>query len=250
MKTTSHISILGVRIDNVTFEETLVYALKCLKGKSSNYFTTPNPEITLLAQKNPAYQKILNASALNTPDGTGLIYASKLLKLFGKSKIFLRERVTGTDLTIELIKRSKTYGYKIFFFGASKESNAKTQEFARRYGAHIAGDYSGGDMEDEKLITRINQSKADLVLVALGAPKQELWISKHLKECPHVKLMIGIGGAFDFIAEARVRAPSPLRRLGFEWLYRLIQEPRRIKRIANAVFVFPMKVFLSAISDI
>ncbi|MDP4008112.1 MAG: WecB/TagA/CpsF family glycosyltransferase [Candidatus Peregrinibacteria bacterium] len=236
--------ILGTRIDKVTFEESTQKAIDILHGKSQHYFTTPNPEITLVAAKDKSYQAILNKSSLNIPDGIGLLYASKFLKAINKTDFIIKERVTGTDLTIKLIQLSKTEGFSIFFLGASKKSSEKVVAYAKKQHANIAGSYTD-NLNSKECIATIKKTKPDLLLVAMNFPKQEIWISKNLKALPSVKLSIGIGGAFDFIAEARKRAPRLLRRLGLEWLYRLIQEPRRIKRIFNAVIVFPIKVLLS-----
>lgn len=239
------IYILGTRIDAVTFVEATEKAVKILKGRKQHYFTTPNPEITLAASKDDHYRDVLNKSSLNIPDGMGLLYASKFLKKLGKSDIQLKERVTGTDLAIELIHLSKNENFSIFFLGASSESNAKTIKFAKGHGAKVAGGFTE-DVNSGKCIKAINKVKPDLLLVALNFPRQEKWISANINKLPSVKLAIGVGGAFDFIAQARVRAPLILRKLGLEWLYRLIREPKRIKRIFNAVVVFPIKVLFTS----
>lgn len=238
------IKILGVRIDAVTFKEATDQALDILKGKEQQYFTTPNPEITLEASKNNKYKKILNNSALNIPDGIGLLYASKLLNILGLTKTSLTERVTGTDLTIKLIQLSKEHNFSIFFLGASETSNAQTVEYAKRHNTKVAGSYTD-DIDSQECIDAIKKAKPDLLLVALNFPRQETWIATNLPKLNSVKLAIGVGGAFDFISQTKKRAPLLLQKLGIEWVYRLIQEPRRIKRILNAVIVFPYKVLLS-----
>ena len=242
------IQILGTRVDSITFKQAIEKAISILKGKTQHYFVTPNPEIILEAEKNKKFQKVLNQSTLNTPDGAGLLFAARFLKLSEKSNTTLPERVTGTDLTIKLIQLSKAKGFSIFFLGASEESNEKTVKFAKKHKARVAGNYTGKP-NDPKCLELIKKTKPDLVFVAFGAPAQELWIAKNLSKCKSVKLMIGIGGAFDFIAGTRKRAPTLFQKLGIEWLYRLIQEPRRIKRIFNAVIVFPIKVFINSLKD-
>ncbi|MBT6069172.1 WecB/TagA/CpsF family glycosyltransferase [Candidatus Peregrinibacteria bacterium] len=246
--------ILGTRINAVTFDETIKLAVSILEDKTmsepqkKHYFTTPNPEILLKANKDNSYKEILNGSSLNIPDGTGLIFASYFLKLIGKSNTALRHRVTGSDLTIELIKKSKEHGYGIFLLGASKESNKLTTEFALKTGAKVVGNYTGKP-NDPLCAELIKKSKADLVLIAFGAPAQEFCAVRYLEECPDLKLAIGIGGSFDFIAGTRQRAPHLFQKLGIEWLYRLIQEPRRIKRIINAVIIFPALVLIKSFSS-
>lgn len=239
--------ILGTRIDAVTFAEATEKAIEILKGKKQHYFTTPNPEITLAASKDGHYRDVLNKSSLNIPDGIGLLYAAKLLKLLGKTDVTLKERVTGTDLAIKLIQLSKNENFAIFFLGASSESNAKTIEFAKGHGAKVAGGFTE-DINSEKCMEAINKVKPDLLLVALNFPRQEKWIAANLPKLPSVKLAIGVGGAFDFISQARMRAPLILRKLGLEWLYRLILEPRRLGRIWNATIVFPIKVLFTSLT--
>lgn len=242
------IYILGTRVDAVTFAQATRKAVDILKGKAQYYFATPNPEITLAASKDGQYKDILNKSSLNIPDGMGLLYAAKLLKLLDKTDVTLKERVTGTDLAIKLIQLSKYENFSIFFLGASSESNGKTIEYAKKYGAKVAGGFTE-DLDSTKCFKAINKAKPDLLLVALNFPRQEKWIAANLRKLPSVKLAIGIGGAFDFIAGTRKRAPRFLRALGLEWLYRLFQEPRRFRRIWNATIVFPIKVLLSGNSD-
>lgn len=237
--------ILGTRIDAITFAQARRKAVDILKGKAQHYFTTPNPEITLAASKDGHYRDVLNKSSLNIPDGIGLLYAAKLLKLLGKTDVTLKERVTGTDLAIKLIQLSKNENFSIFFLGASNKSNTKTIEFAKKHGAKVAGGFTE-DLDSAQCLKAINKEKPDLLLVALNFPRQEKWIAANLQKLPSVKLAIGVGGAFDFISQARVRAPLILRKLGLEWLYRLFQEPHRIKRIWNAIIVFPIKVLFTS----
>ena len=239
-----NLHILGICIDAVTFDQAVEKAITTLKGTDQKYFVTPNPEIVLKGHANEQYGKILNGSSLNIPDGTGLLFAAKFLKLFGKSTITLPERVTGVDLTTKLIQLSHSENFSIFFLGASEESNQKTIEFAKKHNAHIAERYTGSPHDPEG-IKLIQKSKPDLVFVAYGAPKQEQWIADNLSKCPSIKLAIGIGGSFDFIAGTRKRAPLLFQKLRIEWLYRLIQEPSRWKRIWNATIVFPFRVFMS-----
>ena len=110
----------------------------------------------------------------------------------------------------------------------------------------IAGTFSGSprDEDAEEIIGKIREAKPHLLLAAFGAPEQDLWISEHLKKLPSVRVAMGVGGTFDFLAGKRRRAPKWMRSIGLEWFYRLLREPKRIKRIFNAVVVFPMLVLL------
>ncbi|MCK9186095.1 WecB/TagA/CpsF family glycosyltransferase [Candidatus Gracilibacteria bacterium] len=236
------IEILGVRFNNVSLEEAADRAIKLAKGNSKTYITTPNPEILLEAIKNPKFFEVLNKSALNVPDGIGILWASKYLS---KRKV-LKERVTGIDLMLEICKKSGAENLKIFLLGASETAGEKAkQHLQEKYpDIKIVGRLSKSPKEeDEKEITEeISRSGADILFVAYGAPKQELWIAKNLQKLSSVKLAIGVGGAFDFIAGTKKRAPKIFRKIGLEWLIRLIQEPKRIKRIWNATIKFPYEI--------
>jgi len=264
------IEILKVRFDNVTNQEALEKALDLIKTGKQTYITTPNPEILLEAENNHGFREVLNNSALNIPDGIGILWASKYLDATKNSKskpikfakwlgsilavpfhpsyirTVLKERVTGIDLMENLCKESVKYGYRIFLLGAKEGTAELTKEILeKRYnGLNIVGTFSGSPkIEDEPpILEKINTATPDILFVAYGAPNQELWIARNLAKMPPVKLAIGIGGAFNFIAGIRKRAPKWMQNLGIEWMYRLIQEPSRIKRIYNATIKFSTKV--------
>lgn len=236
------IEILGVRFDNVSLQEATDKAIKIAKGSAQAYITTPNPEIVVEAVKNPIFLEVLNDSALNVPDGTGILLASRYIS---KRKV-LKERVTGIDLMMEICKRSGNENLKIFLLGASETAGEKAkQRLEEKYpDIKIVGRLSKSPKEeDEKeIIDTINHSGADILFVAFGAPKQELWIAKNLQKLTSIHLAIGVGGAFDFISGTKKRAPKIFRKIGLEWLIRLIQEPKRTKRIWNATVKFPYEI--------
>ncbi len=262
--------ILGVKIHKFTFKQTSELIFKWLKTDKQNYITTPNPEIILSAQKHDKFLRILNQSNLNTADGIGLLWAAKFLNITKNTKaktlIFIKftysyiatlvypkyiktiipERVAGSDLMLEICKKSQKDKYKIFLLGALPGIAEKTkQKLEKKFKKiNIVGTYSGkGELSDDKITTNlINTSKAEIVFVAYGAPKQEKWIYRNLKKMPTVKLAVGIGGTFDFISGTKKRAPKWMKKTGLEWLYRLIKEPKRIKRIANATVIFPLTI--------
>jgi len=264
------LEILNIRFDKVTNQEALTKAMEFLKGNRQVYITTPNPEILLEAEHNHEFRKTLNESALNIPDGIGILWASKYLEITKNNKskttkflkwlcsiitvpfypkyirTVLKERVTGADLMENLCRESVKYAYKIFLLGAKEGTAELVKEILeKRYpGIQIVGTFSGTHhQEDEKeIIEKVNHTAPDILFVAYGAPNQELWIAKNLSKMQSVHLAIGIGGAFNFIAGIRKRAPKWMQNLGIEWLYRLIQEPSRIKRIYNATIKFSTKV--------
>lgn len=240
------IEILGVKIDTLKYKESLDFIVNRILEKKKTFVITPNPEILLLANTNAEYKKILNNSDLNTADGIGLIFASKYLKLRKKVNKVIEERVSGSDMMISIINDKRLYNKKIFLLGSTDEIAKKTAETLKKLSneIQIVGTYSGRADESDDLISRklINESKAEMIFVAFGAPKQENWIIRNREFLPEVLLFIGIGGSFDFISGAKKRAPSIMQKLGLEWLYRLYIEPKRIKRIFNAVFVFSYQV--------
>lgn len=267
-KTSNKIEILDILFDQYSLEESSNLILKWLKekqdplqnlndtknqvstkphDKSSSKFTgkqvvTPNPEILLEAQKNSKFKEVLNQAELSIPDGTGIILASK----FKKEK--LKQRVTGVDLMETVCQKIAKENLKVFLLGAAPGVAKKTKEvLENKYpGLAISGTYAGSPKksEESKICEKINQSEAQLLFVAFGAPKQELWIYRNLKSTKNltnIKVAIGIGGSFDFISGRITRAPKWMQKIGLEWLYRLIKQPSRIKRIFNATIIFPWK---------
>ena len=264
------IKILGVRFDKVSMKDALEKAISFAKDKHQHYICTPNPEILLAAQNNPKYLEVLNHSDLNIADGIGILWASKFEKITEHNKkglgIFakwlsslssilfypkyirteLAERVTGTDLMQDICKEGAHENLKVFLLGAAEGVAEKVKIILEKKhpGIKIVDTFAGSaSQEDEDdIIKRINKTDAQILFIAYGAPAQEFWISRNLKKLNTVKLAIGIGGAFDYIAGIRKRAPKLLQKLGAEWLYRLIQQPSRVKRIFNATVKFPVKV--------
>ena len=228
------------------------------------YVTTPNPEMILNANKSERFLGVLNKSGLSIPDGVGILWASyylslpskkgvsKLLQLFlslftalffqDKIRKILPDRVTGSDLFEKVVSESQTFTWKIFLLGAGPgvAKTAINNLLVKYPKAIFAGSYSGTPkMDDEpEICETINRSKADILFVAYGSPAQELWISRNLPKLTTIRVAIGVGGAFDFAANKVKRAPKLMQKIGFEWLWRLILQPSRIKRIWNATFVF------------
>jgi len=236
--------ILGVRIDNLSLSEILNKVESFLSDNKQHYIVTSNPEFLVKAQKDEEFKNILNQADLSIPDGVGLVLASLLL---GER---IKERIAGVDLMEAICKKAVQKKWPVFLFGAGPGVAEKTGgKLAKKYlGLQITGIHSpyfgfeNDIQENQKIIGLINKSKTDVLFVALGAPKQEKWIYENLKRIPSVKLAIGVGGSFDFISGNVKRAPKLIRDLGLEWLWRLILQPWRIKRIFNAVVVFPLLV--------
>lgn len=236
--------ILGVPIDQVDFKSALEKIEKFINQGGSRQIATVNPEFIMAAQKNTRFKQILNNSSLNTPDGKGILWAMKFL--FG---IKLKERVTGVDLFWALCKLSEDKGYRIFMLGGApgvaREAAKRVKLIHPR--ARIVYFYAGSPRETKKIRSLIRKTRPNILFVAWGAPKQEIWIRKNLKKFRSPLVAVGVGGTFDFIAGMRVRAPKWMQKMGLEWFYRLMQQPKRFGRIWTAVIRFPINVIISKI---
>lgn len=236
----NRIHILGVPLDPLTVLEALNALLSFARSNTQYHVITPNPEMIVEAQKNPPFMALLQKTALNLPDGSGLLLAARMK---GKR---IPERVTGVDM-VERLSMQEHIG-PIFFLGAQSGVAEKAVDTLRKKNPSLrcAGCYAGSPSESsaEDIIDRINRSGATILFVAFGAPMQDLWIDRYRAQMLNVKLAMGVGGAFDFIAGVRSRAPIWMQKIGLEWLWRLIQEPRRFMRIVRAVIVFPLLTLL------
>jgi N-acetylglucosaminyldiphosphoundecaprenol N-acetyl-beta-D-mannosaminyltransferase len=224
----SQVHILGIRVDDVTYDEALARMEEFIADGRPHQVTTVNPEFIMTAQEDPSFAQILNRAHLNLPDGQGLIWAASLLG------VSLRERVTGVDTVVRLAQLSAEKGYSIFLLGAGEGvAAAAAQELQRRFPRlEIAGTYAGSPApeEDDRITERIRRANPHLLLVAYGAPHQEKWISRNMGRVA-VPVSMGVGGAFDFVSGAATRAPHWVQRLGLEWLYRLAHQPWRWRRM-------------------
>lgn len=219
--------IYGINIDNTTLEEARKKVEEYLRQDKLRIIATPNTEIVMAAKDNPRLKSIINEADLVIPDGIGLIYASKI------KKKPLKERVTGFDLSIKLLEIGNRNGYSIYLLGG-KDGVAKVagENIKRNYpNINLLGSHNGYFDSDEelKIIEEINSKKPDIIFVGLGFPKQDIWINEN-KDRIKGKVIIGNGGVIDILAGNSKRAPKIFQRLGLEWLYRLIQNPSRIKR--------------------
>jgi len=236
------INILGINIDDENAGTVLKRIEDDVLKDKKIFIATPNPEMIILAQKDANFKNILNSTDINIPDGFGLKIGAKIL---GKK---LNSRVTGTDLMVDICRLANKKRYSIYLLGGGKNVarmavvNLK-KEMPR---LKITGAEEGGKMDEwdnRVIIKHINVLKPDILFVALGHGKQEKWIHDNFKELASVKLAIGVGGAFDFISGKVKRAPKWMRTVGLEWLWRLVLEPKRLKRIINATLVFPWLCF-------
>ena len=229
------IDIMGTRINNVTMEETINVCENKLVNGEQYVIYTPNTEFIMMAKKDEEFKELLNKSDLNIPDGIGLIYASKI------KKHPLKEKVAGYDLTVNLIKLANEKGLKIYFVGGKPGVAEKAAENIKKdypnvkivgvRDGYFKGTHLGmqGHEEEKKIIDDINDKSPDMLFVGFGAKKQELWI-EYNKNLINAKIIVGNGGTVDGLAGEVKRAPDIYIKLGLEWFYRLMKEPKRIKR--------------------
>ena len=221
------ISILGVPVHEVTTEETLALIDRFVHEKTPRQICTINPEFIMTAQHDAEFRRILNQSALNIPDGIGVVWAAK------RAGHPLRERVAGSDLVGQIADRAQRTGWRIFLLGALEgvASQAAVILQGRYPQVQIVGTHAGSPRveEETEIVARIQSAGVDVLLVAYGAPRQDKWIARNL-ERTGVSVAMGIGGSLDFIVGRQKRAPRWMQGLGLEWSYRLLREPWRWRR--------------------
>ncbi len=220
------IGVKGVGFDPVTLREAAERCLAMTEESGGHYVVTPNPEIVWLARTMPELRTALNEADLVVPDGIGIIYAAKLL---GTP---LKERVPGFELTEALLAAAAERELPVYLLGAKPGVAERAWErLTKKYpGLRIVGCGDGYFKEDGPVLDRIRESGARLILVCLGFPRQELWMSAHREDVGQA-LMLGVGGSMDVFAGDVKRAPEVWCRVGLEWLYRLLSQPSRIKRM-------------------
>lgn len=229
------IKILGVRINNVDMDETMAKIDGFFESDELNYIYTPNPEIVMRAGRDEEFKKIINSASLNLCDGIGLMIASKL------KKKPLKSRVTGYDTSIKILELMNEKHLSLFLLGAKPGIAEKAIErinndypnivIAGYNNGYFNGSHNGhaSSDEEEALIQKINDSKTDAIFVGMGAGYQEKFIYYN-KDKLKTKLAIANGGVIDVLAGNVKIAPAFIRKIGMEWLYRLIKEPKRFKR--------------------
>ncbi len=219
-------NILGVPFSTRGFSETVDELAARIDRGQQTQVVTANPEIVMIAQGNPDFQSVLD-QAYVVPDGIGIVYAAKWLNLP------IYERVTGVELLAALMQKADEKQWKVYLLGAAPDVNRLAAEkLAQRYPhAQIVGRRDGyfRAEEDEIVAADIAIHKPDVLFVAMGAPRQDIWIAKHRHQL-NTSLVMGVGGSFDVLAGTVKRAPSIWQKLHMEWLYRLLKQPSRWKR--------------------
>lgn len=224
--------ILGVGFDDLTLEEAAAAGASLVEDQGFHYAVTPNPEFLLAARKDQPFRQALLDADLVLADGVGVVYSAKLL---GRP---LKGRVPGIEFAQALMGWMAKHGKRLFLLGAKPGvAELAAANLRDRYpGLILCGTHDGYFKEDEPVVQAIRESGADVVFVCLGAPKQEFWMVEH-GPATGAHLMVGLGGSLDVFAGVVDRAPEGFQKLGLEWLYRLMKEPKRFGRMAKLPLV-------------
>lgn len=239
--------ILGIRVDDVTMDEALAMVDAFIADGGPHQITTVNPEFVVEAQRNAPFRVVLEGADLSLPDGVGLLWAARALRQP------LRERVAGSDMVPEVARLSARRGYRLYLLGAAPGVAERAAEMLARDcpGLRIVGTHAGSPSpcDEDDIVARVVAAEPDVLFVAYGAPRQDLWIYRNLHRL-NVPVCMGVGGALDFIAGVAVRAPEWMRRAGLEWLHRLWRQPWRWRRMLAlprfATLVFRRRLLLGA----
>ena len=217
------VSVLGVLVDRGDMKAAVGKAISFIKSGGAVY--TPNPEIIMSAYCDEEYMDILNRADMVVPDGIGVVIASKILKKP------VSERVAGFDLTCNMLRYAAKEGVSVYIYGGKPGvSEEAAKKISDDFGVNVCG-YQHGYHKDDKIVTdEIREKKPGIVLVCLGAPKQEKWIDKNKELLPPC-LMIGAGGSVDVLSGKTKRAPDIFIKLNLEWFYRLLCQPTRFVRM-------------------
>jgi len=235
---TNLVTILGIDFVNKRFDQVVEELLSRINNKRKSFIVTANPEIVMYAHEHSDYKKIVQSADMVVPDGYGIILASKILDTP------IMERVAGYDLTVRLLELGNKKKLKIYLLGGREETNQKAVENIHNTypDIQIVGRHHGFfDWEKSQVTAEIKAANPDVVFVALGFPRQEQWIAKHLDQFSH-GLFMGVGGSIDVLAGEVQRAPRIWQKLNLEWFYRLISQPTRWRRMV-AIPRFIIQIF-------
>ncbi len=219
-------TLLGVRIDDFTKEQWLKVVADLVRSeKKGEYLVRPNAEIITYAQKDPEFKNILNNATLAIPDGVGIETAAKILNLR------LNNRCGGPESMLDVVKLAEENSFSIYLLGGKVQTVAKAaRNLQKKFkNLKIRGYQSGYFTDSDQVINQINKLSPNIVFVGMGFPKQEKWIWEN-KDKLNVSLLVAEGGSFDYIAGEVKRAPVFIRKIGLDWLFRLVNQPWRLKR--------------------
>lgn len=232
------IKILNTYIQNLSMDETINEISSTIENGKQMHHVVVNAGKIVAMQKDLQLRRSVNESDLINADGQAVVWASRIL---GKP---LKERVAGIDLMINLVEIAHQKKYKVFFLGAKEEIVKKVvDKYSQEYSPDIIAGYRNGYFkkeEEETIAKQISESGADILFVAITSPKKENFLYENKQALKDVNFIMGVGGSFDVVAGKVKRAPKWMQNAGLEWLYRLLQEPKRMwKRyvIGNTKFI-------------
>ena len=221
------ITFLNIPIDAITMRETLNRVEQAIASNNQIHHTVVNASKVVLMQTDDVLEKSVVEADIINADGQGIVWGANIL---GK---YIPERVSGIDLMESLVKIASKESYKCFFFGGTEEVVTKLVNiYKEQYSEDIIAGYRNGyfDRGEEKIANQIADSGANILFVAITSPKKEIFLNTYKKQLQKVNFIMGVGGSFDVIAGKVKRAPLWMRNIGFEWLFRLMQEPLRMWR--------------------
>ncbi len=222
------VSILGLRVDRLSPDEALKTLEEYIAVRTPRHVVTADASMVVIARRDPDLAAIVRQAALVTPDGAGILWASRLLRAP------VTHKVSGVDLVAQLCRRSAERSYRLFFLGAAPgvAEEAAANLRLKYPGAQIVGTQDGyfTPEQEAQVIAQIAAAAPDVLLVAFGIPKQEKWITRH-KDSLGVPVSIGIGGSFDVYSGRVKRAPVWMQKASLEWLYRLWSNPKKIGKV-------------------
>ncbi|HHV17832.1 MAG TPA: WecB/TagA/CpsF family glycosyltransferase [Thermoanaerobacterales bacterium] len=221
------VNIFGILLDRVDYSKACQRVETFLKSYGNRIIVTPNAEIIMAARKAPELKAVLNEADICLPDGIGVVIASRIL---GKP---LTERTTGFDFMMKVLEMADKKELSLFLLGGKPGVAEKAGKKIKMMfpGINIAGFHHGYFKDEQEIVYQINDKKPDIIVVAMGCPKQEMFMIRN-KDKLKFRVAMGVGGSLDVISDTVRRAPVFMQKAGLEWLYRLLTQPSRFKRMS------------------
>lgn len=264
------INIAGVNIDNFDTAMAVAKLHELISSGGAHYIVTPYSEQIVFALQDKNYLQALNNASMALPDGVGILWAAKFLSLPRRGKLLtllqwlasllaivfspayirsvLPARVTGSGFIWDVAELAYRKNYSLCLVGGVDNVAQKAASVLQKKFPDLKINLAVSDEPfDDSLMARISASNSDILLIAYSPPKQELWLAQNIQKL-NVKAALGLGGTFDYLAQKRLLAPKIWQNLGLEWLWRLITQPWRVKRMWNAVGVFSISMLRHKIS--
>ena len=245
----SRVDFIGIPLDNLSMSETIDKIENAVVCNEQIHHCVINAgKVVKMKNDKSLHESVINSDIINA-DGMGIVWAARLLGYK------IKERVAGIDLMQNLVNLAQKKNYSCYFLGAKQDVVQKiVDNYTHKYSKEIISGYRNGYFDEEfeiDIIKQINETNTNFLFVAISSPKKEIFINKYKKELKNINLIMGVGGSFDVIAGKVKRAPNLMQNMGLEWLYRFLQEPKRMWRrylIGNIKFlilIFKAKFYKS-----